>query len=89
MKNYYCGADTHPRWLRKILSIPFNDVCMLHDIDYETKNYSKLRIDLIFFFNLTKFSVVKVLHGVCGLFLAPFYFLAVLLFSRRSWLRSS
>lgn len=74
---YYCGSETMPICFRKILSIPFNQSCKLHDEQYlpETKT-PKLKADWIFLRNMQKQAGFNLFYQ----FLAIIYFLMVIIF---------
>lgn len=48
-KNYYCGYEDSPEWIRKFMSSKFNASCKIHDLDYNSDSqYYREKADVRF-----------------------------------------
>jgi hypothetical protein len=82
MKKYYCGYDSSPTWIRKLLSIKFNASCRIHDLDYEQNSpFSQEEADQRFFQNMVKQSK----GNLFWLFLACIFYKAVLIGGKKTY----
>ena len=81
----YCGPYFFPEWLKKLLSFGINDACKLHDHYYTVKDLPRFLTDLIFMYHIIWCSILNILKGVYGLVAAPFFFVLIVMFGKRSW----
>lgn len=83
-KEYFCGPFWMPKFIRRIVSCPFNSACELHDLMYESKYVSRHDADYIFLDNMLKIAR--------GRFIVELYactlFIAVRIGGKISWKKS-
>jgi len=80
----YCGPYWAPKWVNCILSKPFRASCKVHDLDYESKKYTRKEADARFLKNLMKQASKKPLAPMWKV-LGYLYYLAVLVGGQKSW----
>lgn len=51
-EKYHCGAWWVPKFIRRLLSIKFNESCLIHDLDYENEQISRKESDKKFLLNM-------------------------------------
>lgn len=77
----YCGPYWMPRWFRRMLSNKFNASCKIHDMDYNSKKYSRDEADARFQDHMNKQSK----HSLKWRFTAFVYYVLVRLGGKLSW----
>lgn len=81
-QDYHCGSKNSPKWLRRILSVWFNEPCRLHDKDYNVKT-KKTRKEADNHFKKRMLRVSK--NNKLLIVLAHIYYIAVRLFGRKKY----
>lgn len=80
-KKYYCGPYWVPKWGQKILSSQFNASCKIHDMDYESKEFTQQEADIRFLNNCIKQARGRFLVEVW----ACVYFILIRIGGKLSW----
>ena len=79
--NDYCGPFWAPSRLRRVLSGKFNASCKIHDLDYESKKFSRKVADKRFLDHMLRQSEKSIVWRI----VAYFYYISVRIGGRISW----
>jgi len=71
-----------PEWARKLASTKFNASCKIHDLDYDSKKFSRLQADTRFLAHMLRQAEDSLLWEL----VAVWYFVIVRTLGRLSWL---
>jgi len=77
----YCGPNWMPSCIRRIFSNKFNASCKIHDMDYESKEYSRDEADARFQDHMNR----QAKHSLKWRFIAFCYYFIVRLGGKLSW----
>ena len=78
LKGYHCGVNRFmPKWLRRVLSVHFNEACYIHDLDHNG-GVDMREADRRFYASMRKIAGLNPLLQAQALA----YYLAVRVYSR-------
>ena len=79
----YCGPYWMPSKLRRAVSSKFNASCKIHDLDYDSKKYSRKQADNRFLKHMKKQAKSNILLKI----VAYFFYISVRIGGAISWKR--
>ena len=78
---FYCGPWWMPRWLRRILSFKFNASCKVHDLDYASREFSRIEADDRFLLHMIRQAKSSLFWEIY----AMSYYILVRILGKLSW----